>query len=264
MNYLVIPRIEVRNANAQPAWWIIGPPPLTAYAGFAHALALALELPGCRGFGVVHHDIQYLGESAGGDFRPHQFRAASFIDKDDYSSKNQYALSAQPTARCHLCVSLAIAFDDEAGLDIDTLLPRFLHGARLAGGNLVEYGKCVLKGSPIDAAAYLKNGHALHERQDLMVKQEGERDMLDVVLRLTDPQRRGSDDPPPPWLMPTTLGYRAVTSFQQRNNVRDGLPHAYAEPLVGLVQYQPLRDGGLPIWRAVNPDPSTFLVTTQP
>ncbi|HEB71385.1 MAG TPA: type I-F CRISPR-associated protein Csy2, partial [Nitrospirae bacterium] len=40
--YLLIPRLEVKNANAQPAWWIIGPPPMTAYAGFAQALALSI------------------------------------------------------------------------------------------------------------------------------------------------------------------------------------------------------------------------------
>lgn len=264
MNYLVISRIEVKSANAQPAWWMIGPPPLTAHAGFSHALALALGLARCRGFGVVHHDIQFLGELAGGDLRPHQFRAATFIDKDDYSSKNAYALSSQPTARCHLTVSLAVCFDEDDGLDLEDTLPRFLRGARLAGGNIVKYGKVVLLGTLNEVADYLRNGHAIHERQDLMVRQEGERDMLDVVLRLTDPQRRRTDPEAPSWLLPTTLGYRAITPFQQRKNVRGDLPHAYAEPLVGMVQYRTLREAPLPIWQATNPDAATLLVTTQP
>jgi CRISPR-associated protein Csy2 len=264
MNYLVISRFEVNNANAQPAWWMIGPPPLTAYAGFSHALALALGLARCRGFGVVHHDIQFLGEMAGGDFRPHQFRAASFIDKDDYSSKNPYALSSQPSARCHLTVSLVIRFDEDDGLDLEDTLPRFLRGARLAGGNIVKYGKIVLLGNLDEAAKSITNGYSILERQDLMIRQEGERDMLDVVLRLTDPQRRRADPEAPSWLLPTTLGYRAITPFQQRKNVRGDLPHAYAEPLVGMVQYRTLREAPLPIWQTTNPDASTFLVTTQP
>jgi len=264
MKYLVIPRIEVSNANAQPAWWMIGPPPLTAYAGFSHALALALGLARCRGFGVVHHDIQFLGEAAGGDFRPHQFRAASLIDKDDYSSKNAYALSSQPTARCHLNLSLVIRFDEDDPLDLEDTLPRFLRGARLAGGNIVKYGKVALLGSLDETAKSIKNGHAIHERQDLMIRQEGERDMLDVVLRLTDPQRRRTDPEAPPWLLPTTLGYRAITLFQKRKNARSDLPHAYAEPLVGMVQYRTLREAPLPIWQATNPDAATFLVTTHP
>lgn len=287
MNYLVISRIEVNNANAQPAWWMIGPPPLTAYAGFSHALALALGLARCRGFGVVHHDIQFLGEMAGGDFRPHQFRAAMFVDEDDHvkapnsakpgkmkeqpsvrTSKmavvDKHPLSSQPTARCHLTVSLVIRFDDDDGLDLEDTLPRFLRGARLAGGNIVKYGNIALLGNLNDAADYLKNGHAIHERQDLMIRQEGERDMLDVVLRLTDPQFRRTDPDAPSWLLPTTLGYRAITPFQQRKNVRGDLPHAYAEPLVGMVQYRTLREAPLPIWQATNPDAATFLVTTQP
>ncbi|MFA7243267.1 MAG: type I-F CRISPR-associated protein Csy2 [Sulfuricellaceae bacterium] len=275
MSYLVIPRIRVQNANAQPTWWMIGAPPMTAYAGFSHALALALGWGKCLGFGVVHHDIQFLGEFEGekGLFLPHQFRAASFIDKGDYSSKNQYALSSQPTARCHLNVSLVIKYDEDDGVDLESAFPRFMRGARLAGGAIVEYGKTSLQDSMEAVIKYLKSGHAIFERQDLMVMQEGERDMLDVVLRLTDPHRPKSADHEKPhdaeedahsWLMPTALGYRAISEFRNRKNVRGGLPHAFAEPLVGMVQYQPLRRAGIPIWKATNPDAHTFLVTTNP
>lgn len=284
MSILILSHLDVRNANAQPAWWIIGPPPPTAYAGFAHALALALGAERCRGFAVVHHDIQFLGETVGRNLHPHQFRAASFIDENDHvkapnpdnptklreqpsvrSSNNatvgRHPLSSQPTARCHLNVSLALAFDDDDALDIDHALPRFLRGARLAGGALNGYRESKQVEGAQAVVKFLKGGRALHERQDLMVREEGERDMLDVVLRLTDPQRR---DATPPWLMPTALGYRAITPFRERRNARNGLPHAYAEPLVGLVQYRALRDGPLPFWRAVQPDAATFLLTTQP
>ncbi|MDP1606304.1 MAG: type I-F CRISPR-associated protein Csy2 [Rhodocyclaceae bacterium] len=281
MSYLVIPRIRLQNANAQPAWWMIAPPPMTAYAGFSHALALALGWSKCQGFGVVHHDIQFLGEFEGerGLFLPHQFRAASFIDKDDYSSKNQYALSSQPTARCHLNVSLVIKKDEDDAVDFESAFPRFMRGARLAGGTVVDHGKASLQDSMEAVIKYLKTGHAIHERQDLMVMQEGERDMLDVVLRLTDPQLRfeaankaksasrekpdDADEDLHSWLMPTALGYLAISEFQNRKNVRGGLPHAFAEPLVGMVQYQTLRRAGIPIWRATNPNTQTFLVTTS-
>lgn len=281
MSYLVIPRIRVQNANAQPAWWMIAPPPMTAYAGFSHALALALGWSKCAGFGVVHHDIQFLGEFEGekGLFLPHQFRAASFIDKGDYSSKNQYALSNQPTARCHLSVSLIIKKDEEDAVDLESAFPRFMRGARLAGGAIVDHGKASLQDGMEAVIKFLNTGYAIHERQDLMVMQDGERDMLDVVLRLTDPQLRfdaankpksaGSEKPDDSegdshsWLMPTALGYLAITKFQNRKNVRGGLPHAFAEPLVGMVQYQSLRRAGIPIWKAANPDAQTFLVTTS-
>lgn len=303
MSYLVIPRIRVQNANAQPAWWMIAPPPMTAYAGFSHALALALGWGKCLGFGVVHHDIQFLGEFEGerGAFLPHQFRAAMFVDEDDHvkapnpekpgkmkeqpsvrSSKmavvGRHPLSSQPTARCHLSVSLVIKLDEDDAVDLESAFPRFMHGARLAGGTVVEYGKASLQDSKETVIKYLKSGHAIHERQDLMVMQEGERDMLDVVLRLTDPQLRlearnkakpavhekpDEEEDSHSWLMPSALGYLAISAFQNRKNVRGGLPHAFAEPLVGMVQYKPLRRAGIPIWKATSPDAQTFLVTTS-
>jgi CRISPR-associated protein Csy2 len=304
MSYLVIPRIRVQNANAQPAWWMIAPPPMTAYAGFSHALALALGWSKCAGFGVVHHDIQFLGEFEGerGLFLPHQFRAAMFVDEDDHvkapnpekpgkmkeqpsvrSSKmavvGRHPLSSQPTARCHLNVSLVIKLDEDDAVDLESAFPRFMRAARLAGGTVVDHGKASRQDSMEAAIKYLKTGYAIHERQDLMVMQEGERDMLDVVLRLTDPQLRfeaaikaksanrespdDAEDDSHSWLMPSAIGYRAISEFQSRKNVRGGLPHAFAEPLVGMVQYKTLRHAGIPIWRASNPDAQTFLVTTS-
>jgi CRISPR-associated protein Csy2 len=304
MSYLVIPRIRIQNANAQPAWWMIGPPPMTAYAGFSHALALALGLSKCQGFGVVHHDIQFLGEFEGkkGLFLPHQFRAAMIVDENDHvkapnpakpgkmkeqpsvrtskmSVVDRHPLSSQPTARCHLSVSLVIKWDEDDDVDLESAFPRFMRGARLAGGAIVEHGKICLLDSTEEVIKFLKSGHAIHERQDLMVMQEGERDMLDVMLRLTDPQLRfaaankakspsggkpdDAEDDSHSWLMPTTLGYLAITEFQNRKNVRGGLPHAFAEPLVGMVQYQTLHRAGIPIWKAANPDAQTFIVTTS-
>ncbi len=277
MSYLVIPRIQVRNANAQPAWWMVGPPPMTAYAGFSHALSLALGLAGCEGFGVVHHDIQFLGEDADWIFRPHQFRAASFIDKSDYSSKNKYALSTQPTARCHLVVSIVIKLHEDDAVDLEHLLPKFLRGGRLAGGTIVGRGKVDLFDTLERVIGYIKTGQAIHERQDLMVMQEGDRDMLDVMLRLTDPQARfeakskahagenegDKEENALSWLIPSSLGYLAITEFRQRRKVRGDLPHAFVEPLVGMVQYKSIRSMGIPIWRPTNPDANTFLLTTS-
>ena len=85
--YIVIPNIKVTNANAQPAWWIVSAPAMTAYVGFAHALALSLSATKHDGVAVIHHDIQFLGEQYDGtDFLPHQFKSSGLIDKSDYAS----------------------------------------------------------------------------------------------------------------------------------------------------------------------------------
>ena len=265
-HYVIIPRMVVRNANAQPVWWIIGAPPVTAYIGFAHALALHLKVSRHDGIAIVHHDIQFLGEM-NWDYGvktllPHQFRAASFIDKADYSSKNPYALSSQPSARCHLTVSVVIRFEDDA-MFRESDIALFLHGGRLAGGAIIEWGKPVVLADEADIDKVVKqvgSGFSLVERQDLMVMQEGDRDMLDVLLRLT---KRTKPDDDRHWLQPTTLGYAEITPRQQRKNVRGDFPHAYCEPLVGLAQYKSIRDAGLAFWRFTHPHPSVFTASTQ-
>lgn len=260
-SYLVIPRMEVRNANAQPAWWLIGAPAPTAFHGFAYALGRATKARP-SGVGIIHHDIDFLGEEFGGQLYPHQFRAAGFIDKDDYSSKNAHVLSSQPTARCNLSVSLVIRFDDHESENFSqSATERFLSSARLAGGSIVDHGKLgPLTSDPEQIGRSIRSGWGLHERQDLMVRQEGDRDYLDVILRLTQPTDEARKTYP--WLMPTTLGFRAITPVERRIKSRHGLPHAYAEPLVGLVQYKSIRDAGIPIWEPRHDAlTQTFLLT---
>jgi len=269
MTYIVIPRLQVRNANAQPAWWMIGPPAMTAYAGFVHALKLKLGIDSILSFGVVHHDIQFLGETVFGDLHhlhPHQFRAAALIDKGDYSSKNANVLSSQPSARCHLEVSIVVRLPAEETFDPD-IVNAFLRGGRLAGGSIVSHADISARGDIENVIRKIGTGFAIHERQDLMKKVDGDRDMLDVILRLTDPAanvaRREMRDTSMNWLLPNTLGYLAISDFKERKNVRGGLPHAYAEPLVGLVQYKSIGTTGIPFWKMTTPDSKTFLLTTN-
>lgn len=278
-HYLVIPEIEVRNANAQPAWWIIGPPPITAYMGFAHAFGLHLQaLP--NGIAILHHDIQFLGETIGGSFRPNQFRSASFIDDQDYNSKNPSVLSSQPTARCHVSVSLVLRFSEDCVLSERTATS-FLRGRRLAGGDIVRYGKPFLLAEQNDPEAVRQFVHrnirrslwSLVDRSDLMIPVEGDRDPLDTLLRVTrrfeSPKapQSGSIEAPSDddraWLTPTTLGYAEISERKHRRNVREGLLHAYAEPLVGLVQYKPLRHSGLKFWSSTSPMPGVYLASAS-
>lgn len=261
--YIVIPRLDVRNANAQPAWWMIGPPPVTAYLGFAHALARAIGVDNHDGIAIIHHDIQFLGEQYGSFLHPHQFRAASFIDKDDYSSKNAHVLSSQPTVRCHLNISVVIRFEDKSVFGISDAIP-FLRRGRIAGGTIIDHGKpdySPATGEISDVAKAVGSGFSIVNRQDLMVKTEIDRDMLDVLLRLTRPGANKTEGHN--WILPTSLGYVEISTCRQRRNVRGDFPHAYAEPLVGLIQYQSIRDAGLHFWRYQRPTPNTFIASTQ-
>src|SRR5262249_1029528 len=148
--------------------------------------------------------------------RPHQFRAAAFIDKSDYSSHNRHALSIQPTARCHLCVSLVIGFDDEQTVSLDAVA-KFLGPARLAGGSIVEYGAIQFATDVDSAISLLRRGFAIHDRTDLLKWRAPAEDALDALLRLTEPGSAQTH----PWLVPTTLGFAAITDVRCRSGVRE-------------------------------------------
>ena len=260
---VLLPRMEVTGANAQSAWWFLGPPSPTAYLGFGQALALKC-LPSDAGqdfvgVGVVVHDYRLRAEKIEGTYSwlPHQLRAAALINGDDYSSKNKNALSLQPTARCDLTVSLAIVFEEGASVDLDKV-KIFLRNARLAGGTVGgDSPELEIHEDMNQVKKRIKTGFALHTRTDLMQPESGE-DNLDALLRATLPtvENRKLN----PWVMPATMGFVTLTDIQDRIWTRDGHPHAFAEPLVGLVQLKSLKDCSIPIWKFNRHSERVFLV----
>ena len=260
---VLLPRMEVTGANAQPAWWFLAPPSPTAYVGFGQALALRCLPPDAAndfvGVGAVVHDYRLRAEKLPDSYSllPHQLRAAALINADDYSSKNKNALSLQPTARCDLTVSLAIVFEEGASVSKDKV-EIFLRNARLAGGVVsADSPEFEFIEGMAQVRTRLKTGSAVHARPDLMVPATGE-DALDALLHATLPTQENHDVNP--WVMPAALGYATVTKIQDRVWTRDGHPHAFAEPLVGLVQLKLLRDAPIPVWKYQRPSERVFLV----
>lgn len=254
MLYLHIPRLEIQGANFMATCWLVAPPSPMAAAGFAHNLARQI---GSReqGVAIIHHDAQLLAEQIGFDvLRPHQMRGACLIDEDDYV--RGLALSLQPSVKGHLTLSLVVAFDEETGVAMSRV-ESFLYKARYAGGVIISAGRPALYSSTEELTRAIRGGFAVHDRSDL-VSETIERDRVDpleAILRLTRKDRMEEL----PWLMPAVLGYEALTQPQSRRGSRDGHPHVFGEPLVGLVQYRPARDG-LQWWRYANVGESRFLV----
>lgn len=275
--YLLLPRLEIQTANAQSAWWLINSAPVLAANLFAHNLGRHTGIFPER-VGIVHHHAQLLGEQGGqfyGKLRPQQRRGAVFIDGDDYSSKNKYALSLQPTASGHLNWSLLLAFDSKQGTPTLSKAESFLAGARLAGGQIVDHAKPQALANWEEVRKTVRSGYWLIERMDLLAPLDGERDPLDSLIRATTQPTAHKGEPsitdptaalPASWLVPTTLGYAAITGFAQRGGVREGYDHAYAEPLVGLVQYLSVREFAgqpPPLWRYDWLRDDVFVVTQK-
>lgn len=278
---ILIPHIKVQNATLQTNGFILGGAPLMAAAMFCHNLARQLKTQDI-GFILVHHDRQDLGGSAYGRFTPAQRRGAVFIGKKDYSSKNKYALSLQPTASCHLEISLIINF---ARIRDKNRLTDIVRRSRFAGGQVISVQDLEPCDSTEKALAKIRNGFVVQDRKDLLqhYQQHYQVNRLQALVQLLaqKPDQRLPERPEQKlsWLSATALGYALLEQpTAQRTGIRqadqqDITCHAYAEPLIGLIQYQSLRDAGQVedseqleelYWRYSWPQADVFLLQQQP
>lgn len=246
--YAVIPRIRVQNANMQSNGILLGGVPLFAANMFAHHLARQLGTQE-EGIIYIHHDQQRLGGQAYGRFTPAQRRGAVFIGKKDYSSKNKYALSLQPTASCHLEFSLVIKFTSSR--ISPEKLTNILKRSRFAGGQIIEFLEITThaENELETALKKIKTGFAILDRQDLLIEYQ-QRKQINRVQAFTqllalkaDALRAFFNDQNLSWISATNLGYALLEPLtDQRAGIRQAqdqetTTHAYAEPLTGIVQY---------------------------
>jgi CRISPR-associated protein Csy2 len=252
--YLVIPSMRVQAANIVSSQIAVGGPPVTAALLFAHAMALKADL-GVEVLGValIHHSIEPLGQRFYGVFFPQQRRAAALTFSNrpdrDYSSKNKQALSLQPTASAHLRVSLIVELDGPV-ISPDSV-KRFLSSAKFSGGVLTGHDPIVQFDDLQDALESIRSGFAVLDRRDLL-EQPGVSNPAEAMVEMLGTQRAAGDENA--WLSATCVGYAAITEFAARQGAREGFDHAFAEPLVGLVQFRSLRSLDVPperlIWRS--------------
>ena len=246
--YVVIPRMRVQNANMQTNGFLLGGVPLFAANMFAHHLARQLGTQE-EGIIYIHHDQQRLGGQAYGRFTPGQRRGAVFIGKKDYSSKNKYALSLQPTASCHLEFSLVIKFSSSR--ISPEKLTNILKRSRFAGGQIIEFLEITThaENELETALKKIKTGFAILDRQDLLIEYQ-QRKQINRVQAFTqllalkaDALRAFFNDQNLSWISATNLGYALLEPLtDQRAGIRqaqdqENTAHAYAEPLTGIIQY---------------------------
>lgn len=292
IKWLVLPRLEVRGMNAQPAWWCIGAPGPMAARGLTQVLADAALGDGARdvkGVGMVWHNFELRGEylrakpsSSFQDFFAHQHRAASFINEDDYATGSK-TLAGQPTVRGDGTVTLVVALDSMASVDLEAIEQR-LDVGRLAGGSIVDHQFHVPRGDRRTVStrdmliheewsgvmARVRTGHAFVDRSELIAEAlaAGATDPLEAFLSCTQPEGSTSGSPVPgarlprtSWLAPYLAGYYGLTPAKDRRMTRDGHTHAFVEPLVGLGQFLSIREAGVvPIWDYSTPGDGSYRI----
>lgn len=267
---LVLPHLNVHNANALSSPFTIGFPAVTAFMGFVHALQRQLNRSGYpslkfTGTGVISHKCDLQTYQGPGDFVHSIVGTANPLDKDG----NRSAFIEE--ARCHLDLSLLIEYQADEATEDALLLPdvpemisQHLMRMKIAGGDLQSFKTPVLTvfdGSDTHAQKKLMRslmpGFALLERRELM--QHGMRqgqDALDALLdyltvhhncsqdgdgnvswtsqRKTDPEGNKSG-----WIVPIATGFQGICELGQAKNQRDpDTPHRFAESIVTLGEFR--------------------------
>lgn len=227
--YLILPNLRVQCANILTNQILVNGPPISAAWGMGHALEREMGRR-IEGVCLVMHYVEPLGEREYGAFEPSQRRGAAFTfeksrNGSDYT-KGTINLSLQPGVCAHMRVSVVY----ELSRDL-TSLPRaieaFLATGRFAGGLITSYGKPDLHDDRDTLLECLPVGRVIVDRRDLMASGNPLENLVNAI------GYRHKQE----WLSATNIGYSAITDFGLRGGARDGHLHAFAEPLIGIVEY---------------------------
>lgn len=255
---LLIPKIEIHNANALSSPYTIGFPAMTAWLGGIHALERNLKIMGyseiCfKSMAVICHRIVLQTYKGNGDY------VYSIVATGNPLDKNGDRPSFIEEARCHLNVSLVIECENLGIINYDEFLQAVHHLAKgklkLASGDILNCTAPELievddETSSRKLLRRLMPGHCLIERRDLMIQamEEG-KDCIDALLEYIKVNHRSeiNDDGAVEWsssrkengwIVPIATGFHGITDLGKAENQRDPeVPHRFAESIVTLGEF---------------------------
>lgn len=253
--FLVLPRLQVLNANAMSSPISVGFPAVTGFMGAVHHLERTLKAKGLSGqftgVGIISHDAQLQTILEHGSYQRALMIKGLGINKDG-SFK-----SFIPSARIHMTVSLVI---EVAGFESHELAIKHINKAlmrlRIAGGDITGHEPpyfCVNTDERMERLSInaLMPGYALVDRSHLM--RESMLKGLDAIDSLLDflalhnlcLSQEGStraywhrEKRHPGWLVPVGVGFQGLNPLGSAVNVRDeSVPHRFAQGVVSLGEF---------------------------
>ena len=261
---LLLPHIQVHNANALSSPFTIGFPAMTAWLGAVHALQRKLNTKGYNGIkfdsvAVISHQCDLQTHKGIDDYVHSIIGTGNPLDKT--GSRSAFI----EEARCHLDVSLVIEYtgiekDDEQNLqnNITHLLNSKM---KIAGGDILTFKAPqffkVENGNTADLTTLTRKlmpGYAIIERRDLMIEaMQAEQDAMDALIehlaihhqcekaivedaeKITWTSKRKSKG----WIVPIATGFHGLTDLGEAKNQRDpNTPHRFAESVVTLGEFK--------------------------
>ncbi len=255
---LLIPHINVLNANALSSPYTIGFPAMSAWLGATHFLQRQLRTGDydevhLKSMAVVCHRIELQTYKGDGDY------VHSIIGTGNPLDKNGKRSSFIEEARCHLdislimdCEGLGLIDEEEFTQFVDSILHSRM---KLVGGDVLNHQPAELM-EVVDDASHRKlirrlmPGHCLIERRDLMnqAMQDGQ-DAIDALLdslKVTHSSELDENEnvawtssrKEKGWIVPIATGFHGITELGQAQNQRDpDTPHRFAESVVTLGEF---------------------------
>lgn len=284
-NLLLLPRIQVQNANALSSPYTIGFPAMTAWLGAVHALQRKLNATGIPitfpATGVVVHDFNLQTYKGHGDFVYSIIGTGNPLEPKTEKGKpkgNAVRPSFIEEARCHLTASLLVEYDGIEAHEEASMLAEVhqlvLGSLKMAGGDIITCEAPEIIRDFSSAKQKTMPGYALIERKDLMQSAMAEgQDAIDAMLdylsvhhSCTTQHKDGEEqvswqsqrkptgsENQRGWIVPVAVGFQGISELGNAKNQRDPeTPHRFAESVITLGEFKMpyrLRDSSELLWR---------------
>lgn len=267
--YLMIPHLQIQNANAASSPYTVGFPAMTAWLGMVHALQRRIQqtedlqdirLPRVA---VICHVCDWQVFNEKGNFYGSLIGTANPLKKSRKTGEFERPPFVEE-ARCHLEISLLVEL---AGMQgslkeiFEESVRRELPRLKAAGGDIVlRHGESLAwQVVSVDhdeerdirrLKARLMPGYAIIERQDLLHHESG-KDALDSLLSAMQVQYTANRDVEGAfigwqrskavadgWLVPLAVGFRDLSGNLSVKEQRSyEYEHHFVEPLVTVGEF---------------------------
>jgi CRISPR-associated protein Csy2 len=245
--------INVSGAGAKNASIVYGHPTPFTFIGFAHAFCLKHQLRQSTGVLAVFHWYQDRARHTYGPIAYNMLRSADRDSKE--GGKNSGTQLDIP--RADMRVSIIFGVDgDIKTIKKDDIL-NTVATMRFSGG-VIQRASVGIEADMASAIHKCPSGFAMlpYDFPDGCTDPLGY--LIDVVAVRTKDQ--GSEG----WITPCLRGFHLMEEPTARPGSRGGYAHAFADPLVGAVQFQSIR--GLDAWQKalweITHDNNLILFTT--
>lgn len=231
--YLVL-ELKIHKASMLQSLSVITPAPVFAAVMAMHALDKKLDgALAIQGVGLIHKDAKPWIEQLPSD---KGYLSQELVQKRGAcpfgSSSNPTKNSMQPAALADL--EWALLLECEKSPSNPDQVANMLLRMRLAGGEITD-ARVRMHDSMDKAIRSLRSGFWIDDATDLLVQDVPQGKPANPVEQLLRKTREAV------WTVPVNLGYVLFTEPTIRKGARDGFDHAFAEHLIGLIKYTPLR-----------------------